>query len=133
MGFLCLYAFVLWLVLCHVVGRTAERKGEGYWAWTILAFLISPLLAILVAAVLHPNRERLGQAQCRSCLEWVPRTATTCKFCGQGRIPVADRGSSSTLRGSPMVRVCPKCSAVMSAAAAFCTDCGCSPGAVSAP
>lgn len=47
---------VLWLGLAVVVGVIASGKGRSFIGWTILAMLISPLLAGILALVVSSKK-----------------------------------------------------------------------------
>lgn len=81
--------FLLWLVFSFVAGVIADRKGRsGGWIF-ILSVLLSPLIGIVVALVLQPNRGRLDEQamaggdlkRCPFCAELVQRIAIKCKHC----------------------------------------------------
>lgn len=47
---------VIWAVLAIVVGIIASGKGRSFLGWTLLATLISPLLAGLLALVVSSKK-----------------------------------------------------------------------------
>ncbi|MGR4929281.1 hypothetical protein ACIPUD_21150 [Bradyrhizobium sp. CAR08] len=55
--------FILWIVLTGIVAAAAEARGRSGLGWFIVAFLLSPLVGILLLLV-FPNlkHERLLQA-----------------------------------------------------------------------
>ena len=46
-------AYPVW---CHLIGKTAERKGSAYGAWFLIALLLPVMSALLVARL--PDRTR---------------------------------------------------------------------------
>lgn len=71
----------LWIVFAIVVGAIAGGKGRSVIGWTLLALLISPLLAgiLLIAA----GQGQGGMKRCGACAELVKAEARVCKHCGR--------------------------------------------------
>jgi ribosomal protein L40E len=78
----------------------------------LLAFLISPLLAGLLVAVLRnlkveqaAEREIVDSKVCPKCAERVRKAATVCRFCGYEFVDGArDEATSPGLRADPTAR-----------------------------
>jgi hypothetical protein len=51
-----MWIVLLWLLFSLLVGSVASGRGRGRWRWTLLAMLISPILAILLVLIL-PRRQ----------------------------------------------------------------------------
>lgn len=82
--------FLLWLALAFVAGVIADRKGRsGGWIF-LLSLVVTPLIGIVIALVLQPNRARLDKQaidsgdlkRCPYCAELIQRAAVKCKHCG---------------------------------------------------
>jgi uncharacterized protein (DUF58 family) len=43
---------LIWIVVCFVVGTAAYARGRRFWVWFLWAFIISPLVAGLLVALL---------------------------------------------------------------------------------
>jgi hypothetical protein len=65
---------ILWILASWVVAVVAESRGRIGWGWLGISLVISPLLAIIVLAVM-PRRERPAPAGstkvCPDCAETV--------------------------------------------------------------
>jgi hypothetical protein len=76
---------LIWVGLSIAVGFLAQSKGRSGAGWFVLAILISPLLAGLLALLLPPNRleaaAREGRVPCRYCAELIRREAIVCPHC----------------------------------------------------
>ena len=72
----------LWIVLALVVGVLASGRGRNGFGWTMLACLISPLLAGIFLLVIADRSPHARQP--------VPETHTECPECG-GRVLVEAR------------------------------------------
>lgn len=91
--------FIFWLILCAVAGKIADQKGRSGWGYFIIAFFLSPLIGILLAAVLPTIQENLDKRKIRSgdsrtcpnCSETVKTGAKICKHCGRDLPPMPPR------------------------------------------
>jgi hypothetical protein len=85
------FVIVLWLFFCAVAARMAEKKGRSGWGYFLLAFLLSPLIGIICAALADTNqaaidRHRLASNEvkrCPHCGELVKWQATICRYCNR--------------------------------------------------
>ncbi|MEW8522548.1 MAG: zinc ribbon domain-containing protein [Candidatus Thiodiazotropha endolucinida] len=81
---------VLWLLFTPLAASIADAKGLSGWGYFFLALTFSPLIAIPVALVTPPNKERQEAHQlkegkvkrCPHCAELVKKEAVICKHCG---------------------------------------------------
>ena len=52
----------IWIVLCVLVAKWAERKGQSFWAYLLIGLLLSPAIALIVllgvVAVREDRRDR---------------------------------------------------------------------------
>lgn len=81
-----------WVIFAIIIGAIAAGKGRSFIGWTLIACIVSPLIAIILVAVISPaNRgdrrqerqfQRHGSKECPDCSEQVLGTATVCKHCG---------------------------------------------------
>jgi hypothetical protein len=87
--------FLFWLffsVICGIVASSRGRSGFGY---SLLAIMISPLLCIILVALLPNLKNSLSSSQptpethvkCPDCRELILRDAKKCKHCGAALIP----------------------------------------------
>ncbi len=78
-----LIVLAVYLGLCFIAGRVAERKGRSFALWAGLTFLLWPivlLVFLLPSKGAHaPTADR--QKQCPDCAEWVQYEARVCKHC----------------------------------------------------
>lgn len=76
---------IVWLALCGAAAYIAASKGRSGVGIFFLAFLLSPLVGIIVAFALSPNSEKVaiaqGKKKCPNCAEFVQPDAKTCRFC----------------------------------------------------
>lgn len=89
MGILLL-AIVLMVVLMWLPVRIARRKGRSGIGFFLLSFLVSPLVAIVIASIISPNIPKVEEKEfkagkrkkCPACAEIIKLEATVCKHCG---------------------------------------------------
>lgn len=83
-----IFIIFLWIALALVVGVMASGRGRKGFGWTILACLISPMLAgifLLVIADLSPHARQAVPAthiDCPTCGKRILREARVCRHCG---------------------------------------------------
>jgi len=91
-----------WLAFAILVGVYAARKGRSGAGFFILAILLSPLIAFLIALVVQPIQGNVDAKavesgefrKCPYCAELVRIEAVVCKHCGRD-LPKAGRSSSA--------------------------------------
>ena len=83
-----LLIFFTWVVFSIVVGIVAHARGRSGMGFALLALLLSPLLGIIVVALL-PVRSTAAERTCPSCAERVLAAASKCKHCGAELVPQA--------------------------------------------
>lgn len=79
-----------WLLFASLVGMIASGRGRSFLGWFLLAFLISPLLSLVLVLVLGKPATlqrsdsviQDGGKVCPRCAESVKRAAQVCRFCG---------------------------------------------------
>jgi hypothetical protein len=71
----------LWLPLCILLGfyasKAKDRSGIG---WFFVAFLISPLLALLLLLILG-EKNPAAMKTCPQCAERIRAAAQKCRYC----------------------------------------------------
>lgn len=85
-------ALVMWLIFAFAVGFYAASQGRRRVHWALLALFISPLIALIILAVLPVSSEALILAgkrkECPQCGDIVPADANICLFC-RSKFPAA--------------------------------------------
>jgi hypothetical protein len=87
MGNFTIFGVVLWVALAVVIGLLANELGRGFWVWTALSLLLSPLVFVLL--LLFPDRaakraaeaKRATPRRCPHCPELVLPQARICPHC----------------------------------------------------
>jgi len=78
-------ALVMWPIFAFAVGFYAASKGRRRLPWALLALFISPLIVLIILAVLSVSNEGLILAgkrkKCPQCGDIVPADANICLFC----------------------------------------------------
>ncbi len=80
---------LLWAGLSIVAAMVARSRGRSFFGYLLLSLLLSPLLGLLLAALLRPVGAELERRQlksgasrkCPRCAELVKTEATVCKHC----------------------------------------------------
>jgi ribosomal protein S14 len=86
-----MWIFILWIFFCFVAGKIAANKGRSGFGFFLLAFLLSPLVGIICAALASPDKRALDRRavenhekkRCPHCGELIARQATICRFCSR--------------------------------------------------
>lgn len=85
---------IVWAVLSIAVAFFAHQRGRNGAGWLLLALLISPLLAVILLALMRdlrstpsaqantPAAPRRKLRRCPSCAEDIYAEATRCRHCG---------------------------------------------------
>jgi hypothetical protein len=80
--------FIFWLIFAAVVGVIASSRGRSGFGWFLISVLISPLLGVLLVALLPSLKPAPGaptpetHVKCPDCAELVLKEARVCKHCG---------------------------------------------------
>ncbi|EHK67612.1 hypothetical protein [Achromobacter arsenitoxydans] len=92
----------LWVALAIVVGAMAARRGRKRFGWTILACLISPVIAGLFLMSIADRSPHARQpvlathVDCPLCGKRILREARVCRHCGGDVTQAADAGARTT-------------------------------------
>lgn len=73
---------LIWIVCAILVAVVANNRGRSGLGWFLLALIISPLLALIVVAVMSRVEPVEASKTCPRCAETVKRAALVCKHCG---------------------------------------------------
>lgn len=88
-------ALVIWIIFAFAVGFYAASRGRRRMLWALLALFVSPLIALIILAVLPVSTEGLILAgkhkKCPECGDIVPADANICLFC-RSKFPLDSRG-----------------------------------------
>jgi len=111
--------FISWSFFSILVGAFArDIKHKDFLLWTILAFVLSPILAFTICLCMAPNKKR-----CPYCWRYVANEASKCCFChsvlNKERLEKIEAGASvesilqqerkSSKVEIPAVPKCPAC------------------------
>ncbi|CAB3642918.1 zinc ribbon domain-containing protein [Achromobacter pestifer] len=83
-----IYLIIPWIVLAMVVGVAASGRGRKGFGWTVLACLISPIVAGIFLMVIDDRSPHARQpvpathVDCPECGERILRDARVCRYCG---------------------------------------------------
>jgi hypothetical protein len=96
-------ALLFWLLLSPAPAILAHRKGHSAVFWFLLALLLSPLLALIFAAVM-PDRmkakEMADRYPCPHCKELIKQDASKCPHCRSDLEPIT-AGTLKNERAKP--------------------------------
>lgn len=99
-----IFFIFLWIALAIVVGGMAARRGRKRFGWTILACLISPVIAGLFLMRIADRSAHARQPipathiDCPLCGQRILREARVCRHCGGNVTQAADSGAPAAAR-----------------------------------
>lgn len=90
--------FAFWFIFAVILGVAASSRGRSGLGWWFLAMIISPLLALILLALLPSLASQIAEpgqraptpdthVKCPDCAELVLREAKVCKHCGCKLVP----------------------------------------------
>ena len=94
---------ILWIFFSVLVATFANNRGRDWLRWLFVALILSPLIGVLLVAILDPIRSEADQRlvdkgthrKCPACAEMVLAEARKCKHCGTDLEPVVSTTDES--------------------------------------
>ena len=108
-----LFILAFWLVLCALVAGYADSKGRGPGKAFLLAFVLSPLIAFIIVALLEDKKAAADREMAAEARHAEMLAAAKASAPGDP----APTASGDT-------RECPRCAEVIKAKAKVCRFCG---------
>lgn len=81
--------FLFYVLICVMVGLSAQRKNRYGIGFFLLSFFFSPILGGIIVMCLAPVESKKGTRKCPYCAERIKKEALICKHCGQN-VPVEE-------------------------------------------
>lgn len=86
-----MWIFLLWLFFCFVAGKIAANKGRSGFGFFMLAFILSPIVGIICAALASRDQRSIDRRslennekkRCPHCGELINLQAAICRFCNR--------------------------------------------------
>jgi hypothetical protein len=101
--------FFFWFTFAIIVGVIASSRERSGFGWFLLAMVISPLLALILVALLPSLKPVQGaptpetHVKCPDCAEFVLKEAKVCKHCGCKLVPVGLDAQPSLFSEPPLL------------------------------
>jgi hypothetical protein len=95
-SFFIMGIFAIWAFLAICVGLFAGSRGRGSGSWFFISLILSPLLGLILLALLPnlANKKTIAagptdktHVRCPKCAEFVLPEASVCKHCGSELTP----------------------------------------------
>lgn len=112
----------IWVLLCILVGKFWETRGENFAGGFLTSLFLSPLLGFLIGLSYHPPLKK-----CPECSEFVKEEAATCKHCGHKFSEMQEEKvdvSEGNKFEEDKVNFCLSCGSEVPESARFCPNCG---------
>lgn len=84
---LVMTVITIYITLCELIARAAERKGRSATAWFVIAFAFGLIIPAVIVAIIGPSSaspdNTVEMVQCPYCAEDIRAEALKCKHCGE--------------------------------------------------
>lgn len=93
--------FFFWFIFAIGVGVIASSRGRDGFGWFFLAMVISPIIAVVIVALIPSLKPVPGapnprtHVKCPDCAELVLAEARVCKHCGCRLVPASEQRMSA--------------------------------------